>query len=203
MIHQESPLIGCGSFDKIITYHNNLEAIITLLNRMRNLTQSFEGLHRNANFRNTPSPDYIIDFVAEPQHDYKIPLLTLPLISRCNDSSHHHVLDTLTAATALYAGALTNPAVDFGSTMNEEIFQQLCTAMAKCSHDGFWARYPGILLWVLLIGTATARGRKEAAFWMFYLSRTGRFSDAETWLVGSAAIRRFIDIQRWIREENA
>lgn len=46
-------------------------------------------------------------------------------------------------------------------------FGELFGAFSKCCDDEFWVRFPGVLLWVLLVGTAGARGREEAAFVSF------------------------------------
>lgn len=43
-------------------------------------------------------------------------------------------------------------------------FALLFAAFSKCCDDEFWVQCPGVLLWVLLVGTAAARGREEAAF---------------------------------------
>jgi hypothetical protein len=53
---------------------------------------------------------------------------------------------------------------------------------------------------MLLVGTAAARGKEQAAFWMFYLARMGSFSNAEGWLMEGMAIRKFLKIQRLMRE---
>lgn len=53
---------------------------------------------------------------------------------------------------------------------------------------------------MLLVGTAASRGKEEASFWIFYLARTtGGFSDAEGWMVGSRAVKRFVEVQSWMR----
>ena len=199
MTHQESPLCGSGNFKSIICYHKDQAAIISLLNRMWILTRNFEFTYQTFDPSVEPLGP-IVPFVERPQSDYNTALLTLPLLSRCTNTTHNHLLETLQSASLLYSRSLTCPPIDFPSTQNEVVFQQLCTAFSKCSDDDFWISYPGILLWILLIGTASARGKTSSAFWMFYLSRTGNFSNAESWLTGTAAVRKFLDIQSWIRE---
>jgi hypothetical protein len=193
----ESPLFGSGNFANIIQYHKNQDMIISVMDKMWNLTWTVDSQNRDIV---RPKATHVIPFVTDPTGYYYAELLTLPLISHCTDCSHNHVLETLLSAGVIYSRSLANPAVDFPSPKNEKAFDQLCTAFGKCSDDEFWVRYPGILLWILLVGTAASRAKKHAAFWMFYLSRTGSFTTAETWLMGSAAIRRFLELQRWMRE---
>jgi len=203
MTYQESPLYGSGNFESIITYHKGSSALISLLSKMWTLTKNFELDYQSNSstpLESLESIDPVFPFVEEPQTDYNTPLLTLPLLSRCTNPTHNHLLETLQRASLIYSRCLTYPPTDFSSPKNDETIQQLCIAFAKCSDDDFWVCYPGILLWVLLVGTATARGKTNSAFWMFYLSRTGNFSKAESWLAGSAAVRKFLDIQSWIRE---
>jgi hypothetical protein len=195
-IYRESPLSDSGDFDNIITHSKNQPQIINCLRKMWILTQDFESRHRTTTRLDPTSSQHpTIPFQEEARHAYKTPLLTLPLPSSCHDPSHNHVLQTLLSAASIYTLTLSCPNIDFPSPQNEESFQSLCAAFGKSSHDEFWERYPGILLWVLLVGTAASRGKEVAAFWMFYLARTGSFSNAEGWLVGSAAVNRFLRIQ--------
>ncbi|KAK0107908.1 hypothetical protein ONS96_003695 [Cadophora gregata f. sp. sojae] len=196
IIH-ESPLSGDGNFESIITYRSKPELIILLLKQMWTLTidHRLQTLYEDST---TSRPQ--ISFSLEPQSNYSTHLLTLPLLSTCRDPKHNHVLETLQHAGAIYHRAVEFLDIDFPSPINNRAFQDLCTEFGKCSEDEFWVRYPGVQLWVLLVGTAAARGKKEAAFWMFYLSRTGSFSNAANWLTGNAAIRLFLDIQRRMRE---
>ncbi|KAG4411446.1 hypothetical protein IFR04_015416 [Cadophora malorum] len=199
IIH-DSPLSGHGKFESIITYRSNADLIILLLNQMWTLTvdHQLQTLFEDS----TTSPPQIA-FSVEPQSSYSTHLLTLPLLSSCHDPGHNHVLETLQHAGIIYHRAVEFLNADFPSAVNKQAFRDLCTAFGKCSDDDFWVRYPGVQLWVLLVGTAAARGKKEAAFWMFYLSRTGSFSNAANWLTGNAAIRLFLDIQRRMREAGA
>ncbi|PVH76179.1 hypothetical protein DL98DRAFT_535972 [Cadophora sp. DSE1049] len=196
IIH-DSPLSGDGNFESIITYRRDSDLIILLLKQMWTLTidHRLQTLFEDAT---TSRPQ--ISFSVEPQSSYSTHLLTLPLLSSCHDTCHNHVLETLQHAGVIYHRAVEFFNIDFPSPINKRAFQDLCTAFGKCSDDDFWVRYPGVQLWVLLVGTAAARGKKEAAFWMFYLSRTGSFSNAANWLTGNAAIRLFLDIQRRMGE---
>lgn len=202
-IYYESPLFGCGEFEKIIRHHKTQDTIINLLNKMWTLTWSYETSCSEPAQTEATTTHEIVPYVPDKPYAWRTHLLTLPILSRCTDSSHNHVLETLLSASVIYARTLTNPNIDFPSTINDKAFGELCTAFGKCSHDAFWVVYPGILLWVLLIGTAVARAKKEAAFWMFYLSRSGSFPDAENWLAGNSAIQRFLEIQSWMRKTGA
>lgn len=158
--------------------------------------------------QSTPS----IPFVQEPEHSYRIPLLTLPLLTTCDDPDcfirHNHILEVLRNAAAIYSRSLSSAyqpnsvlaTIDFPSPPNDQSFQALYESFGKCSDDDFWLRYPGVLLWVLLVGTATARGKRESAWWVFYMARMGSFSSAERWEVGNAAVRRFLELQKLLRE---
>jgi hypothetical protein len=197
MVSYESPLFGSGNFDNVIVYHKTRDAIISLMNTMWALTWKYQTTNSEQESHDT------VPFIPDQPYYAKIPLLTLPLISRCTDPSHNHILETLLSAGAIYSRSLSNPTIDFPLSINDQAFQDLCKAFGKCSNDDFWVAYPGVLLWVLLVGTAVARGKKEAAFWMFYLSRTGSFPDAENWLAGNSAITKFLKIQMWMRQAAA
>lgn len=195
----ESPLSTTESLDSI-KYHKNQSAIIACLKSMWNLTRDFESPHE-ARFPVDHTSDPPVPFVEEQRDIFKTPLLTLPILSSCHDLSHDHVLETLQGAAFIYSRCLTNLNVDFPSYLNYEAFRNLNRAFGKCTEDDFWVRYPGVLLWVMLVGTATARGKEEAAFWMFYLARTGSFSKAENFLMEGVTIRRFLVVQRLMRED--
>lgn len=197
----ESPLSGDGDFENIITDCEDADLIIQLLKQMWILTLDHRLLTL-AEESMTSRPQ--ISFSVEPQHNYSTHLLTLPLLPSSADSTHNHVLETLSHASTIYSLVLTSlltpQQIDFPSLYLTPTFHALTTSFSESSTSNFWVRYPGIQLWVLLVGTAASRGKKEAAFWMFYLSRTGSFSNAGNWLTGNAAIRLFLDVQRRMRE---
>ena len=197
---QESPLYGCGDFRAILKHHQDLEAIITIMKKMWTITQTIDSKGNRNDPTGNDYPQDLKSFITEPRPDYTSPLLTLPLVSNCTDPTHNHIFETLCSAGVIYSRVLTQHTADFPNSPNNQSLQQLSTAFGKCSHDDFWVHYPGILLWVLLVGTATARGNEQAAYWMFYLSRTGAYTSVEGQMAGGIAIRRFLDIQRWIRE---
>ncbi|KAL3421835.1 hypothetical protein PVAG01_05991 [Phlyctema vagabunda] len=204
LFHFESPLHGTSDFEEIIEHHQNRDAIVVLLNDMRRLVKESDAercLLLGGLDRAPAPPCYAVHFNEEARAAYTIPLLTLPLLSTCHEGQHEHVLETLQAAAVIFSRSLENPRIDFAaSPANDTAFAQLGAAFAKCTPDDFWSRYPGILLWVLLVATAAARNRREAPFWIFYLSRVADFARAESWLAQSAAVRRFVDLQRWGRE---
>ena len=197
----ESPLSATGSFDGI-EYHKKQRAITACLKSMWNLTRSFESRHE-AQFHVDHTSEPPVPFVEERRHSFKTPLLTLPILSSCHNISHDHVLETLQGAASIYSRSLTGLNIDFSSFLNNEGFRKLQGAFGKCTEDDFWVRYPGVLLWVILVGTAAAWGKEEAAFWMFYLARTGSFSNAGNFLMEGMTIRRFLEIQRLMREDRS
>lgn len=199
LIYYNSPLFGPGNFEAIAPQHKDRDEIVSLMKKMWYLTWNKKTPNQKRTSTDMSAPPYTIPFISEPQHKYRTPLLTLPLISRCGDPSHNHILQTLLSTGIIYSGSLSDPAITFPTPLNDKSFQELCTAFGKCSDDNFWAVNPGILLWVLLVGTAVARGKKEAAFWMFYLSRTSSFANAENWLAGNLAIRKFLEIQSGLK----
>ncbi|KAL2070050.1 hypothetical protein VTL71DRAFT_14730 [Oculimacula yallundae] len=193
----DSPLSGDGDFEILITYPKDIDSIVSLLKEMWLLTLDHRLLTLTEELH-TSRPQ--IPFSVDPQHNYSTHLLTLPLLSSCHNATHNHVLETLQHTSTIYRHVLTPPLHDFPSPSNTQAFHSLCTAFAKCSHDDFWIRYPGIQLWVLLVGTAASRGKREAPFWLFYLSRTGSFSNALNWLEGNRAVRLFLDMQKRMRD---
>lgn len=201
--HHGSPLSFSGDFDDVLTYHKSQAALRSCLKHVWTLTQNLE-CQTPSNSPHAPEQFHDpIPFIEESRHSYKTSLLTLPLVSACYAPCHNHVLETIQHSSTLYSRTLTTPGLDFPSPPNEHSYKELYRAFAKCSHDDLWVRFPGVLLWVLLVGTAAARGKEEAAFWMFYLARTGSFSNADGWLMEGAAIRRFLEIQRLMREASS
>lgn len=56
----------------------------------------------------------------------------------------------------IYLGALQTPPIPFSSSINRKSAIALCQGVESPANDDVWDRFPGILVWVLLVGCAAA-----------------------------------------------
>lgn len=164
------------------------------------LTQKFVA-RQTSSTPTTAEREKPIPFTIDPPPPNRIPLTTLPLLAPTDPTvTGPHIFSTLVHAAALYKRSLTSPYPQFSDPCNEPIATDLLVSFSACTADDFWIHNEGVLLWVLLVGTASSKGKNEAAFWMLYLSRTGNFGSAESWGTRCGAVGRFLDVQQVIRD---
>jgi len=109
------------------------------------------------------------------------------------------VLDVLRIASIIHCRALSTPPVHFSAPANIPLLRLLYDFINVSAPDPFWLRYPGILLWVLLIGCAAAVKRRERSYFMMYLAKVGIFTEPRCWFEAQSAILRFIEVQNTIK----
>lgn len=110
-----------------------------------------------------------------------------------------HVFETLHFTALIYQRAVSSPAIPFNCPLNHANLSSLYVSLNISAADQFWARYPGIRLWVLLVGCATSVNREERSYFMMFLAKMGIFADFRQWDETQSAILRFLDVQKLAR----
>ena len=105
------------------------------------------------------------------------------------------VFETLHRTALIYERAVTLPHVPFNSPTNYSDLSSLYESLNTSAPDPFWLRYPGILLWVLLVGCAVSVKREERSYFMMFLAKVGIFTEQRWWFESQSAILRFIEVQ--------
>jgi hypothetical protein len=186
-----SPLYGPENFATFIKDTPNRDAIASLLDEMWTLTST---LRQEYNKKFPPPTEEMLAVYKEHQAAHKSNFMTLPLVFEC--SEHSHVLDVLRIAARIYRRAFLSPPIQFKSPLNAADVQLLTRLLCKSSSDDFWVLYPGVQLWMLLVGLAAAASMKECAYFMMLMTRVGKFTEAESWQEIQTSIRMFLLVQR-------
>jgi hypothetical protein len=183
----DSPLCGSGNFNHIMRGDSEQEQIKSLLREMWDLT---------ANGKRSRQPEMVstdTQLMRKPYHCHRNIIKRLPVI--LNSDPNHHVLEVCQLTARIYRRAFFVPAVAFTSARNASDFNRLFEVLSKCATDDFWVRYPGVLLWVLLVSSATSALRNERSYFMMYLAKIGIFSEPVHWQQIQNAILRFLEVQ--------
>ncbi|KAL2074994.1 hypothetical protein VTL71DRAFT_8774 [Oculimacula yallundae] len=106
-----------------------------------------------------------------------------------------HIFETLHRTAMIYERAVTPPYTHFNSPTNFADLSFLYTSLNTSAGNPFWIQYPGILLWVLLVGCATSVKREERSYFMMFLAKVGIFSDERSWNETQTAVLRFVNVQ--------
>jgi hypothetical protein len=98
---------------------------------------------------------------------------------------------TIRLASILYLSFFQNPPIPISSPANHETVTILAEELESPMNDEIWLQYPGIPLWILLVGAAVSEGREEGPFFVHFLvkvdiqSRWGWWEElngaSETW----------------------
>ncbi|PVH82312.1 hypothetical protein DL98DRAFT_514068 [Cadophora sp. DSE1049] len=110
-----------------------------------------------------------------------------------------HVFETLHHTALVYERAVTYPHLPFNSPINYSDLSHLYESLNTSAPDPFWLRYPGLLLWVLLVGCAVSVKREERSYFMMFLAKVGIFTEQRWWFESQSAILKFIEVQRLAR----
>jgi hypothetical protein len=198
-----SPLYGNGDFSEI-RCNDHRDETITLLQTLWYLTnQVSQG--NNLSFENVEALFTFINSSTAWQ----------PLERRLNSTylrslkqnpgrnvPEKTVLGTLLAASIIYHRALSIPPTPFSDPANLPFLQILFNSLNASAPDPFWLQYPGILLWVLLVGCASAVKRSERSYFMMFLAKVGIFTKPRCWFETQSAILRFIHVQQRLNDCN-
>ncbi len=110
-----------------------------------------------------------------------------------------HVFETLHHAALIHERAVSFPHLPFNSPINYTDLRFLYESLNISAVDPFWLQYPGILLWVLLVGCAVSVEREERSYFMMFIAKIGIFTEQRWWFETQSAIMRFIEVQKLSR----
>lgn len=137
--------------------------IVQILNDMNEVTQMYEE---------TYSENYLGDSAyLERCASIELSLNSRPLAADANNKDDH-IYEACQLAALIYLRALLHN-VTFGSPVNSRITHNLKASLASSILYG-WNDIPGVLLWILLVGTAADRSNSEDAFFAGHLSSTAQ-----------------------------
>jgi hypothetical protein len=124
-------------------------------------------------------------FLDPPTED----LLSIPI-------THKDPLSLLTMihlTATIYTRAPRTPPVPFSADLNRWAVERLCHGLESTANDGTWGRFPGILIWILLVGSAaTERGIAEHSYFVSMLMRVALGASHGWWDELSGAMKTFM-----------
>ncbi|KAG4435418.1 hypothetical protein IFR05_009092 [Cadophora sp. M221] len=81
------------------------------------------------------------------------------------------VFEIVNAAASIYRRAFLG--VPFEASCNARDVQRMCELLEDETCDETWVRYPGVLMWILLVGIAAGRRSRERSFLTMFFYRVG------------------------------
>jgi hypothetical protein len=123
-----------------------------------------------------------------------------PKLSPLPNSSRHTSSSTISqmiyAASTIYSGVFRIPSIPFASPHNTKAVETMSRCLEDTRNDETWTEFPGILLWIILVGLAAAVHQPQCSFFAMFAFRIG--TSAAWWGPREAreAIMTFLDIKR-------
>ncbi|KAH9213139.1 hypothetical protein DL95DRAFT_524629 [Leptodontidium sp. 2 PMI_412] len=191
-----SPLYGSGVFSQI-ECNWRLEDTKYTLQAMWELTfQALEPkasahLHEGMQSRHRA-------LAAKPNFESRPRLISVSQQSAKN-AEEMHVFETLHHTALIYERAVTPPHIPFISPINYQDLASMYESLNISAPNPFWIRYPGMLLWVLLVGCAVSVKREERSYFMMFLAKVGIFTEQRWWFETQNAILKFVKVQSLTR----
>lgn len=181
----DSPIYGTQRIDQVFGGSPFGALGIQLLQKMKDMTAELltdltptqSGMTRGIELESGEHPS-VFTF-EEYNENLLLPhLLLTPLIHAAR--IYFNVLSpVLTSPLAsLQQTPYRNP---FSSSQNQRSLECLVQSLQFPTHDATFTQYPGILIWILLVGAVAAEGRPERGFLVMFLSRTGVGSEYGWW----------------------
>ncbi|KAL5326419.1 hypothetical protein ACEPPN_004104 [Leptodophora sp. 'Broadleaf-Isolate-01'] len=135
---------------------------------------------------------------AKPDFESRPRLISVPQQSAKN-AEEMHVFETLHHTALIYERAVTPPHIPFISPINYQDLASMYESLNISAPNPFWIRYPGMLLWVLLVGCAVSVKREERSYFMMFLAKVGIFTEQRWWFETQNAILKFVKVQSLTR----
>lgn len=99
-------------------------------------------------------------------------------------------------ASIIYERALLTPPTPLSSVVNHSLAEELARLMVSPVHDVTWTRFPGLLLWILLVGSSSIRpGRPEHCFFVSWAIKIALVVGYGWWEETSKALALFLRIK--------
>jgi hypothetical protein len=148
----DSPLWGSCTFKNLPQKSGLCPESIIILQLLRNLT-----IFLSANVGDAPNPGSDFNALANTKN-WNMTHLSAP-----------SVLNVIRLTSSIYSAALTTPPIPFTSPLNRALAEDLCRAIESPINDYTWDQFPGILIWILLVGSAAAANMPEHSFFVSML----------------------------------
>ena len=111
---------------------------------------------------------------------------------------HHNskLFEVIQQTSVIYFGALQTPSIPFSSPINRMSIREVCRAVESPANDRVWDQYPGIFIWVLLVGCAAAeQGSTEDNYFLCLLIKVA-LGAGYGWLDAlTEAVKSFIRVK--------
>ncbi|KAH7412613.1 hypothetical protein BKA64DRAFT_659233 [Cadophora sp. MPI-SDFR-AT-0126] len=95
-------------------------------------------------------------------------------VSTAVENGNKGLFRIVQAASNIYRRAILK--IPFASQCNRRDAQVICECLEDAENDEVWVRYPGVLLWILLVGVAAAEGgdgeRSYLTMWFYRVGTT-------------------------------
>jgi hypothetical protein len=178
----DSPLYGDEKLSSVLMDSPFTISTILLLEGMQEITRAAEN-NKNNNGTHSQPLDHVL-------HGGSL----VRLLSNRPDTPS---LEKIIYHTAIiYSGALCSPRIPFSSLLNQNSVEHIAHCLEDTSNDAFWARYPGILVWILLTAVAAAVNSLERSFFVVFLARVGTSAIPNSWQEMSQAMVRFLALTK-------
>lgn len=99
------------------------------------------------------------------------------------------------AASNIYRRAFQG--IQFASVCNSVDVKEICDGLEDASNDETWTRYPGILLWIVLVGMVADYQRSFFTMWVFRVGTTAVWwgmDDATTAVMTFLRVKRMSEV---------
>ena len=114
------------------------------------------------------------------------------------EMEHHTptLFEIIQKTSDIYLGALQDRPIPFSSPINWKSTKAICRAVESPANEDVWDRFPGIFIWVLLVGCAAAeQGSTEYNYFVCLLIKVA-LGAGYGWLDSlTEAVNTFINVK--------
>ena len=133
---------------------------------------------------------------AEYKHDHLVPETRM-------QQSTSTLFSIIQQTSDIYLGALQTPPIPFCSPIHRRSTVNLCQAVESPANDEVWDRFPGVFIWVLLVGCAASEERSTEYNYFVCLLIKVALGAGYGWLdVLTEAVKTFIKVKELARQSS-
>jgi len=96
----------------------------------------------------------------------------------------------------IYRAAFLTPPRPISSPLNHQHVASIVRSLSSPDGDETWVRYPGILLWIILVGTVAANNHPERSFFIHFYGKIISVARWHWWEEVIGAFQSFFPIRR-------
>ncbi|KAH7361032.1 hypothetical protein BKA65DRAFT_197237 [Rhexocercosporidium sp. MPI-PUGE-AT-0058] len=192
-----SPLFGTGDFRQI-ECNWRTEDTKYILQAMWELTSHALDTRASASLSEGMQRSQHRTLVANSSLN-SLPRMVSVQQQSAKNAEEMHIFETLHHTALIYERAVNSLYTPFNSPINYPDLAFLYGSLNISAPNPFWIRYPGILLWVLLVGCAASVKREERSYFMMFLAKVGIFTEQRWWFETQNAVLRFLEVQSLAR----